>query len=52
VKDNGLTEGALAVAAYRAEHQIAGHTRNDFAFLPKGVSAQAAGCAAWPEGFG
>lgn len=48
----GLTEGAVAAAVYRAEHLMAGHTRNDFAYLPEGVNAGAAGCAAWPPDMG
>lgn len=47
VRDAGLTQGAAGAATYRAEHKIAGHTRNDFAFLPPYVKADAAGCAAW-----
>lgn len=42
-----LTVAAKACADYRAEKRMAGHTRNDFAYLPKGCSASAAGCAAW-----
>jgi hypothetical protein len=52
IKDEGLTEGALKIAPYRAERLIAGHTSNDFAFLPKGVEASAAGCAAWTPDWG
>lgn len=52
IRDDGLTEGAMNVAKYRANHLIAGHTHNDFSFLPEGVSAQAAGCAAWPPDMG
>lgn len=54
LRDAWLTEGAKAAAAYRAEHLIKDHTRNDFSFLPAGVKADAAGCAALkPEdGFG
>jgi hypothetical protein len=36
----------------RAAHGIAGHTANDFQFLPAGARADAAGCAAWPQGMG
>jgi hypothetical protein len=52
LEDTDLTEGARSVAAYRADHLIAGHTGNDFAFLPAGAQATASGCAAWPEHFG
>jgi len=47
VFDEALTRGALNVARFRAERLIEGHTRNDFAGLPRGVRADAAGCAAW-----
>jgi predicted RNA-binding Zn-ribbon protein involved in translation (DUF1610 family) len=50
--DPNLTAGALQVARHRAAHLIAGHTRNDFNGLPSGVSARAAGCAAWPPSLG
>lgn len=42
-----LTVAAKACADYRASKQMAGHTSNDFAYLPKGCKASAAGCAAW-----
>lgn len=48
--DPGLIRGAMAAAAYRAANRIAGHTANDFAFLPPGTSASAAGCGAWEAG--
>jgi hypothetical protein len=47
VRDEGLTRGAINVARFRAERLIEGHTANDFAGLPRGVRASAAGCAAW-----
>ena len=50
--DENLARGAGACAVYRAQHQIAGHTNNDFAFLPPGTVARAGGCAAWPVGMG
>lgn len=52
--DPALAEAALKAAQYRADRCIEGHTANDFAFLPPGCSASAAGCAAWPAhlGFG
>jgi hypothetical protein len=52
VEDPSLTEAADAAAAYRADRFIAGHTGNDFAFLPNGAQATASGCAAWPDHFG
>ncbi len=51
-RDAGLTEAAAKCAAYRADHLMAGHTGNDFAFLPAGSTADAAGCAAWASDFG
>lgn len=53
-RDAGLTEAASRAAAYRASYLIAGHTASDFAFLPAGATAPAAGCAAWAPsgGFG
>jgi hypothetical protein len=50
--DPGLAAAAEAAATYRASYGIAGHTANDFQFLPAGASAPAAGCAAWPDGMG
>lgn len=47
VRDAALTRGAMHVARWRAERLIEGHTRNDFAGLPVGAQADAAGCAAW-----
>ncbi len=52
VLDENLARGASACAQYRAVRGIAGHTHNDFSFLPPGTSAPAAGCAAWPVGMG
>lgn len=50
VRCDGLTKAAQAAANYRAGLLLAGHTSNDFAFLPPGYDASAAGCAAWaPE---
>lgn len=45
-RDDGLTVAAKAAATFRAARFIAGHTNNDFAFLPAGTLAPAAGCAA------
>ena len=50
-RDEALTKGAKAAAAYRAEHRIAGHYR-DFSFLPEGATAKAAGCGALPPSWG
>jgi len=52
VKDDGLTQAAVAAATFRATGLIAGHTANDFGFLPAGASAPAAGCAAWEPSLG
>jgi hypothetical protein len=52
VRDDGLTAAAGSAATYRAAHGIEGHTANDFAALPPGVRADAAGCAAWAQGSG
>jgi hypothetical protein len=49
IYDEGLTMAACGCADFRAERLITGHC-NDFAALPEGVTARAAGCAAWhPE---
>src|SRR5262245_52628051 len=50
-RDEGLTAAALGAASHRAAWRIEGHA-NDFAFLPPGCAADAAGCAAWPQGMG
>lgn len=50
--DENLARAASACAAYRAKYRMEGHTSNDFAFLPQGATARAAGCAAWPVGWG
>ena len=51
-EDPGLTAAAEAAARFRAARLLAGHTANDFAFLPPGTSATAAGCAAWEPSWG
>ena len=51
-RDEGLTTGAMNAAKFRAERRITGHTANDFAYLPSGSFAPAAGCAAWEPGMG
>lgn len=45
--DAQLTIAAQKCAECRAASLTAGHTKNDFAFVPAGASAKAAGCAAW-----
>lgn len=50
--DAGLCQAALSAATYRAQNCITGHCYNDFAHLPPGISANAAGCAAWSVGDG
>ncbi|HEV3142880.1 MAG TPA: CAP domain-containing protein, partial [Gemmataceae bacterium] len=52
VFDEGLTKAAEECAKYRASYLISGHTSNDFAFVPPGNSASAAGCAAWHPSMG
>jgi hypothetical protein len=52
VRDDALTAGAQACAAARAARGQFGHTANDFAFLPPGASARAAGCAAYSADHG
>ena len=52
VRDEGLTAGATAAAQFRAANRIAGHTSNDFAYLPGGASATSAGCAALDPSWG
>jgi hypothetical protein len=52
VEDPALTAAAQAAADFRAANLITGHTGNDFQFLPPGVHAEAAGCAAWEPGWG
>ena len=47
VFDEALTRGAKNVARFRARRLIAGHTADDFRGLPRGIRADAAGCAAW-----
>jgi len=51
-KDAELTAGAINVADFRAARLMAGHTSNDFAGLPSGARASAAGCAAWQPSWG
>ncbi len=44
LRDDGLTAGALRIAAHRAERRMYGHTANDFGFLD-GCTATVGGCA-------
>jgi hypothetical protein len=46
-RDNLLTQAAEACCKYRAKRLMAGHTRNDFNFLPPGGKSDTAGCAVW-----
>lgn len=52
IYDENLYRAAAGCADFRAERLIAGHTSNDFAALPAGASATAAGCAAWEPSWG
>jgi hypothetical protein len=52
LRDEGLTQAARACAQFRAAHGLAGHTANDFAFVPAGAFATSAGCAACEAGWG
>lgn len=52
IQDPNLTAGAMTVAKFRAAHRIAGHSSNDFAGLPAGTKAAAAGCGVEHPGFG
>jgi Cysteine-rich secretory protein family len=50
--DPQLTEAAQKAASYRAANRIAGHTQNDFAFLPAGSDCNKAGCGALEPSWG
>ena len=52
IRDEGLTQAAQACAAFRAERGLFAHTSNDFAFVPPGSYATAAGCAAYTASHG
>jgi len=52
LRDEGLSQAARACVQYRASYGLAGHTSNDFAFVPAGSYASSAGCAAVPTEFG
>ncbi len=50
IRDEGLSQAAKAAATHRAANCIEGHCggqMGDFAFVPSGTTATAAGCAAW-----
>ncbi|MDE2102006.1 MAG: hypothetical protein KGL39_32470 [Patescibacteria group bacterium] len=49
--DEGLTRAAKGCAKFRADRLIEGHYR-DFAALPRGTTASAAGCAAAHDHWG
>jgi uncharacterized protein YkwD len=50
LRDPLLTVAAQGAAAFRAVRRMAGHTANDFAFVPPGGYATTGGCGAWPVG--
>jgi hypothetical protein len=50
--DEGLAQAARACANLRAQYLVAGHTANDFAALPAGTTASAAGCGALEPSWG
>jgi len=52
VRDEGLSQAAMACAQFRANSGLFGHTSNDFSFVPAGTSASSAGCAAYPASYG
>lgn len=52
IRDTALFQAAAAVAQFRAQHRLFGHTSNDYAFLPVGSSCSSFGCAAYPPDHG
>jgi hypothetical protein len=52
LRDPLLTAAARGAAAFRAARLMFGHTQNDFAFIPAGGHARAAGCAAYHLSYG
>lgn len=52
VHDPLLNQAARSCAKLRATHFIAGHLASDFAHLPAGASASAAGCGALEPSWG
>ena len=47
-----LTAAAHLAAMHRAERRIAGHSSNDFAFLPEGSNCTVSGCGALEPSWG
>lgn len=55
IRDVALETAARGAAAFRASRLLFGHVTGgmgDFAFVPAGTSAAAAGCAAYPASYG
>lgn len=52
IHDPELSKAAYAAAQVRAASRNAGHTSNDFSYVPSGSSATSAGCAAWEPSWG
>lgn len=52
VNDSLLNQAAQAAAKARAACRCAGHTQNDFSYVPSGGWATSAGCAAWEPSWG
>lgn len=56
IYDAGLNQAAEAAAKFRAERLMFGHVMDtglgDMRFLPPGVKAATAGCAAYPDRYG
>jgi uncharacterized protein YkwD len=52
LRDEGLAQAARSCAQFRAARGLAGHTSNDFAFVPAGTFARSAGCAASEASWG
>lgn len=52
IHDEGLTVAAMRCAQVRAQGLIAGHTANDFSYLPSGAYATSAGCGALEPSWG
>jgi hypothetical protein len=52
IHDPLLTQAANACAKVRAERHIHGHLSSDFAYLPSGATATAAGCGALEPSWG
>lgn len=52
IYDAALTQAARSCAQIRASRRIRGHLRNDFAYVPAGTTARAAGCGALEPSWG